>query len=176
VLNGLAYLIWSLASGHLRRDLTPSGQELKHIGPSIWEHARLKFPKGEEAKRYNVLQKLTYLFVALVLLPLMLLTGLTMSPGMDAAFPFLLDLLGGRQTARTIHFHRGERHRDLRRGASRHGADLRRLEQSPLHDHRPLRHRAGGGKAMSGERRLDRRGFITRGLAAASTALLGALR
>jgi len=104
VLNGLAYLIWSLASGHLRRDLTPSGQELKHIGPSIWEHARLKFPKGEEAKRYNVLQKLTYLFVALVLLPLMLLTGLTMSPGMDAAFPFLLDLLGGRQTARTIHF------------------------------------------------------------------------
>ena len=50
------------------------------------------------------MQKLTYLFVALVLLPLMLLTGLTMSPGMDAAFPFLLDLLGGRQTARTIHF------------------------------------------------------------------------
>ena len=47
VLNGLAYLVWSLASGHLRRDLTPSGQELKHIGPSIWEHARLKFPKGE---------------------------------------------------------------------------------------------------------------------------------
>jgi thiosulfate reductase cytochrome b subunit len=104
VLNGLAYLIWSLASGHLRRDLIPSGRELKHIGPSIWEHARLKFPKGEEAKRYNVLQKLTYLFVALLLLPLMLLTGLTMSPGMDAAFPFLLDLLGGRQTARTIHF------------------------------------------------------------------------
>jgi thiosulfate reductase cytochrome b subunit len=102
--NGLAYLLWSLGSGHLARDLAPSGQELKHIGASIAEHARLKFPKGEAAKRYNVLQKLAYLLVALLLLPLMLLTGLTMSPGMDAAFPFLLDMFGGRQSARTIHF------------------------------------------------------------------------
>jgi thiosulfate reductase cytochrome b subunit len=102
--NSLAYLIWTFASGHLRRDLVPSGKELKHIGASILEHARLKFPRGEEAKRYNVLQKLTYLFVALILLPLMLITGLAMSPGMDAAFPFLLDVLGGRQSARTIHF------------------------------------------------------------------------
>lgn len=104
LLNGLAYLLWSLGSGHLRRDLAPSGKELKHIGTSISEHARLKFPKGDEAKRYNVLQKLAYLFVALVLLPLMLATGLAMSPGMDAAFPFLLDMFGGRQSARTIHF------------------------------------------------------------------------
>ena len=75
-----------------------------HVGASILEHARLKFPKGEDAKRYNVLQKLAYLAVALVLLPLMLLTGLAMSPGMDAAFPVLLDMFGGRQSARTIHF------------------------------------------------------------------------
>ena len=102
--NGLAYLLWSLGSGHLRRDLTPSGRELKHIGASIREHARLRFPKGEEAKRYNVLQKLAYLSVAIILLPLMLLTGLAMSPGMDAAFPFLIDIFGGRQSARTIHF------------------------------------------------------------------------
>ena len=104
LINGLAYLLWSLGSGHLMRDLAPSGKELRHIGASIAEHARLKFPKGEEAKRYNVLQKLAYLSVALILLPLMLLTGLTMSPGMDAAFPFLLDIFGGRQSARTIHF------------------------------------------------------------------------
>jgi thiosulfate reductase cytochrome b subunit len=97
-------MVWSLGSGHLRRDLAPSRQDLAHIGSSIREHARLKFPKGEEAKRYNVLQKLAYLGVALVLLPLMLLTGLAMSPGMDAAFPVLLDIFGGRQTARTIHF------------------------------------------------------------------------
>jgi thiosulfate reductase cytochrome b subunit len=102
--NGLSYLLWSLGSGHLRRDLTPSIRELKHIGASIWEHARLRFPKGEEAKRYNVLQKLAYLSVALILLPLMLLTGLAMSPGMDAAFPILIDMFGGRQSARTIHF------------------------------------------------------------------------
>ena len=104
LLNGLAYLIWSLGSGHLRRDLAPSGKELKHVGASIVEHARLKFPKGEEAKRYNVLQKLAYLLVALILLPLMLLTGLAMSPGMDAGYPFVLDMFGGRQSARTIHF------------------------------------------------------------------------
>ncbi len=102
--NGLAYLLWSLGSGHLRRDLAPSGRELKHIGASIWDHVRLRFPKGDEAKRYNVLQKLSYLIVALVLLPLMLLTGLAMSPGMDAVAPILLDIFGGRQSARTIHF------------------------------------------------------------------------
>jgi thiosulfate reductase cytochrome b subunit len=67
-------------------------------------HARLRFPKGEEARRYNVLQKLAYLAVALVLLPLMVATGLTMSPGIDAAWPWLLDLFGGRQSARSIHF------------------------------------------------------------------------
>jgi thiosulfate reductase cytochrome b subunit len=104
VINGLIYLIWSLSSGHLRRDLAPSGGELKHVGSSISEHLRLHFPKGEEAKRYNVLQKLAYLVVVLVLLPLMLLTGLAMSPGMDAGYPILLDMFGGRQSARTIHF------------------------------------------------------------------------
>jgi thiosulfate reductase cytochrome b subunit len=102
--NGVAYLLWSLGSGHLRRDLAPSGKQLKQIGTSIREHIRLKFPRGEEAKRYNVLQKLSYLAVILILLPLMLLTGLGMSPGMDAAFPFLVDMFGGRQSARTIHF------------------------------------------------------------------------
>ncbi|HEX6830305.1 MAG TPA: cytochrome b/b6 domain-containing protein [Methyloceanibacter sp.] len=104
VINGLAYLVYSLVSGHLRKDLAPSGSELKHIGASIWEHIRLQFPQGEEAKRYNVLQKLAYLVVALVLLPLMLATGLAMSPGMDAGYPFLLEIFGGRQSARTIHF------------------------------------------------------------------------
>jgi len=104
VINGLIYLIYSLVSGHIARDLAPTAREIKHIGSSIWEHLRLKFPEGEEAKRYNVLQKLAYLFVALVLLPLMLATGLAMSPGMDAGYPFLLEIFGGRQSARTIHF------------------------------------------------------------------------
>ena len=104
VINGLIYLAYSFISGHLRRDLSPDRKELRHIGSSIWEHLRFHFPKGEEAKRYNVLQKLAYLVVVLVLLPLMLLTGLAMSPAMDAGYPFLIDMFGGRQSARTVHF------------------------------------------------------------------------
>jgi thiosulfate reductase cytochrome b subunit len=65
---------------------------------------RLRQPRGEAAKRYNVLQKFAYIAVVFVLLPVMLLTGLTMSPAVTAAAPFLFDLFGGRQSARTIHF------------------------------------------------------------------------
>jgi thiosulfate reductase cytochrome b subunit len=104
VLNGLAYLIYTIASGHARRDLAPTRGELEHIGASISEHVRFHFPKGEEAKRYNVLQKLAYLALIFGLLPLAILSGLTMSPALDAVFPFLLDLFGGRQSARTVHF------------------------------------------------------------------------
>ncbi|MEO8715484.1 MAG: cytochrome b/b6 domain-containing protein [Acetobacteraceae bacterium] len=76
---------------------------MRGIGRSVLQHLRLHFPRGEEARSYNVLQKLSYLIVAFLLLPLMVLTGLTMSPAMDTAFPFLLDAFGGRQSARTIH-------------------------------------------------------------------------
>ena len=101
VITGLVYLIGSLFSRHLWRDLVPSREQIRGIGRSILEHLRLRF---EHARDYNVLQKLTYLGLVIVVLPLIVLTGLTMSPGMDSAFPWLLDLFGGRQTARTIHF------------------------------------------------------------------------
>jgi thiosulfate reductase cytochrome b subunit len=106
VINGLLYLAWSLIGGHIAKDLWPSRAQLspRHILHEISTHARLKFPKGEEARRYNVLQKGAYLAVILVLLPLMLLTGLSMSPGFNATVPGLIDLFGGRQSARTIHF------------------------------------------------------------------------
>ncbi|HEX4198547.1 MAG TPA: cytochrome b/b6 domain-containing protein [Caulobacteraceae bacterium] len=106
VLNGLLYLLAGVLSGHFRRDLAPTGAQIRprHILQSIWDHMRLKHPTGEEARHYNVLQKLTYLIVIFVLLPLMVGTGLTMSPGMDAVLPGLLTLFGGRQSARTIHF------------------------------------------------------------------------
>jgi thiosulfate reductase cytochrome b subunit len=105
-LNGVTYLASGLIGGHLRRDLAPTRADLKprHILREIVDHARLRFPKGEEARRYNVLQKGAYLAVILLLLPLMALTGMTMSPSLDATFPFLLDLFGGRQSARSIHF------------------------------------------------------------------------
>jgi len=104
--NGLIYLAHGLVRGHIRRDLLPNADQLRprHLWREVRDHARLRFAKGDEARRYNALQKLSYLAVALVLLPLMVLTGLTMSPGIDAAFPFLPDLFGGRQSARTLHF------------------------------------------------------------------------
>lgn len=104
VINGALYAAYTIWSRHLRRDLWPTRADLEAIPASIWEHIRLKHPEGEAAARYNVLQKLAYLIVLYGLLPLMLLTGLTMSPGMDAAFPGLLILFGGRQSARTLHF------------------------------------------------------------------------
>jgi thiosulfate reductase cytochrome b subunit len=64
----------------------------------------VRFPHGEAARHYNVLQKLSYLAVLFGLLPLMAATGLTMSPGMDARLHFLTEIFGGRQSARTIHF------------------------------------------------------------------------
>jgi Ni/Fe-hydrogenase b-type cytochrome subunit len=106
VVPGLLFLLWGLLRGHVRRDLAPSRDELRpsHLWADIKAHARLRFPTGEAARSYNPLQKLAYIGVIFVLLPLVVLTGLTMSPAMNAAWPWLLDLFGGRQSARSIHF------------------------------------------------------------------------
>lgn len=104
VLNGLAYLAWSWRSRHLRDDLAPTKAEWRGIGPSIREHLRFKHPTGEAALRYNILQKLAYLAVILILGPGVLLMGLAMSPHMDSVLGWMLDLVGGRQSARTWHF------------------------------------------------------------------------
>ncbi|SFM61993.1 cytochrome b/b6 domain-containing protein [Methylobacterium pseudosasicola] len=104
VLNGLAYLLYGLVSGQLRFRVIPSRDQVRHFGSSVWEHLTLRFPQGDDAKRYNVIQKLTYLVVLFVLLPVQVLAGLAMSPAMDAAFPILLTLFDGRQSARTVHF------------------------------------------------------------------------
>ncbi|MCJ2025271.1 cytochrome b/b6 domain-containing protein [Methylobacterium sp. J-067] len=104
VINGALYLLYGLFSGQLRRRLIPEGDQIRDFSGSVKEHLLLKFPEGEEAKRYNVIQKLTYLGVVLVLLPAMVLAGLAMSPGVDAAWPWLTELFGGRQSARSVHF------------------------------------------------------------------------
>jgi Ni/Fe-hydrogenase b-type cytochrome subunit len=100
------FLAVSLRNRHIQRDLAPKRDEAspRHIWSDIKEHARLRFPTGEAALKYNILQKLSYVGVIFLLLPLMILTGLAMSPSMDAAWPWLLDLFGGRQSARSIHF------------------------------------------------------------------------
>lgn len=106
VANSALYLLFSFLSGHVHRDLLPRRSEIapSHIAHDIWNHVRLRFPTGEAARHYNVLQKLAYFSVLFVLAPLILATGLTMSPGIDAACPWLLTLFGGRQSARTLHF------------------------------------------------------------------------
>ncbi len=106
VANGAVYLMFGVLSGHFRRDLAPAADQLRvrHILADVWDHIRLRVPRGEAARRYNILQKLAYLTVVFMLLPVMVLSGLTMSPAVTAALPGLFDLFGGRQSARTIHF------------------------------------------------------------------------
>ncbi len=104
VVNGVAYVAYAVFSGHLTRDLLPNRTELRNIGRSIKDHLLLRHPSGEAAKRYNVLQNLAYLVVIFGLLPLVIVAGWAMSPRLDAVFPGWVDLLGGRQSARTLHF------------------------------------------------------------------------
>jgi thiosulfate reductase cytochrome b subunit len=103
VINGSVYLTWGVVSRHLKRDIVPTAADVRAIPSSIVEHVKLKHPTGAAAKRYNPLQRFAYLGV-IFLITLMVLTGLTMSPGFDAVCPWLLDVFGGRQSARSIHF------------------------------------------------------------------------
>jgi thiosulfate reductase cytochrome b subunit len=104
VINGVCYLLWSLASRHLTRDLAMQRRDWRAIPKSIVDHLRFRHPVGDEALRYNPLQKLAYLFVIFVLAPLAVLTGLSMSPQMASLMSWFMDAVGGRQSARTLHF------------------------------------------------------------------------
>ena len=104
VLNGLAYLGHAIFSRHLRRDLVPTARDWRGIGRSIRDHLRFRHPKGEAARDYNVLQKLAYLAVIFGLLPLIILAGWAMSPWLNSIFPGWVDVFGGRQAARAVHF------------------------------------------------------------------------
>ena len=106
LLTGLLYLIGGVFSGHFRKDLLPRKGDLswRSFASVISHHLRFEPPSETEAWSYNVLQRLTYLFVIFVLFPLVIWTGLAMSPAFDSAFPATVTLLGGRQSARTIHF------------------------------------------------------------------------
>ena len=105
LLNGVVYVVWSLATGHLRDRLLPRRTELSlaHLGAELREHLRWRSPERVAATRYAALQKTSYLLLLFLFVPLMTLTGLAQSPGFTAAMPWLLDLFGGRQSARTLH-------------------------------------------------------------------------
>jgi len=104
--TGLLYLTFGFFRGHFRRNLlpAPSDRSLKGLASDIARHLRFKRPSEEEAWSYNVLQRLTYLIVIFVLFPSIVLTGLAMSPAFEGAIPSAVAALGGRQSARTIHF------------------------------------------------------------------------
>ncbi|RKF19317.1 DUF4405 domain-containing protein [Altericroceibacterium spongiae] len=100
----LLFMLISLVNGHFRKDIATRLAEWR--GQAIWAdiraHLRFDFHRG--AGQYNFLQKAAYGLVIFIMLPLMIFTGMAMSPGMDAAWPWLLDLFGGRQSARSLHF------------------------------------------------------------------------
>lgn len=104
VLNGLCYIGYSLARRHLQRDLWPTLGDWRGIGRSILDHIRFRHPHGEAALRYNILQRLAYLTVIFVFGVGIVLMGLAMSPRLDAVLSPLVEAVGGRQSARTIHF------------------------------------------------------------------------
>lgn len=106
VLTGLLYLFVGLRNGHFRRNLLPARADLtaKKVSLVIAQHLRFNNPAHSPSASYNVLQRLTYLLVIFVLFPLVIWTGLAMSPAIASAFPVAVTTLGGQQSARTIHF------------------------------------------------------------------------
>jgi thiosulfate reductase cytochrome b subunit len=106
VLAGLFYVLTGLMSGHVRRNILPRVRELapRALWQDLKSHAARQFGPPESGPPYGLLQRVSYASVAFVALPLMVVTGLTMSPAVTAALPVLLDVFGGYQSARTIHF------------------------------------------------------------------------
>jgi len=106
VFTGLLYTIFGLLTGHLRKNLLPgkAGLSWRALLTSIASHLRFERPSAAEACSYNLLQRLSYLFVIFVLFPLVIWTGLAMSPAFVSAFPATVNVLGGQQSARTLHF------------------------------------------------------------------------
>jgi len=100
----LLFMLFALFGGHFRRDIATSRKEWRWSAIRADIAAHLRFDFGHAGAKYNFLQKLAYGMVIFVMLPLMIFTGMAISPGMDAAWPFLLDVFGGRQSARSIHF------------------------------------------------------------------------
>lgn len=106
VLTGLLYLVFGFLTGHFRKNLLPAKADLswRELSAAIATHLRFERPDQAGAESYNVLQRSTYLFVIFVLFPLVIWTGLAMSPAFVSAVPASVTLLGGRQSARTLHF------------------------------------------------------------------------
>jgi thiosulfate reductase cytochrome b subunit len=106
VITGAVYLAWGLLAGHFRRNLFPQAGErsLSAVGRVLQKYLRRERPDESESLAYNVVQRSAYLLVIFVVFPMMIWTGLAMSPAFTAVVPESVLLLGGRQSARTLHF------------------------------------------------------------------------
>ena len=106
MITGLLYVAGGLVTGHFRRNLLPLKEDLapRRFANILGHHLRFKQPRAAEGWSYNVLQRFAYLFVILILFPVLIWTGLAMSPAFASAIPAMVTLLGGRQSVRTIHF------------------------------------------------------------------------
>jgi thiosulfate reductase cytochrome b subunit len=105
LINGLVYVGWNLHTRHFRNRMVPARDELTaaHIGTELRDHLRWRLRRHASRVKYGTLQKTSYLILIFIFVPLMILTGIAQSPGFTAAMPALLDMFGGRQTARTLH-------------------------------------------------------------------------
>jgi thiosulfate reductase cytochrome b subunit len=106
VVTGLIYVLAAIFTGHLKKNLVPASKELTApvIRKDLVNHLKMRIPPASKGPHYGLLQKSSYLFVIFFLLPVIVMTGLTMSPAICAAYPFLPTMFFGAQSARTIHF------------------------------------------------------------------------
>ena len=141
MLPGAVYLLTGIFGGHFRSHVWPKASELApHL---VWRdlvnHLRFRIPPASGGPHYGLLQKCAYSLVIFVAAPLMVVTGLAMSPAVTAAFPFLLRLFGGYQSARTIHFCRLRCAPVVRGRARRDGHQVRIQTSDPGHDRGGMR-------------------------------------
>lgn len=106
VFAGLTYVLAGFLTRHFRDDLLPATSDLtwNRISRVVSDHLHWIRPSEREAATYNVVQRLTYLVVVFALFPSIVWTGLAMSPALTSVFPMLVTVLGGHQSARTLHF------------------------------------------------------------------------
>ena len=106
VTTGMLYFLMGIVSGHFKNNIRPKIKELslRVIWQDMFNHLRMQIPLATGGPQYGILQKLSYTIIIFIVFPLAIITGLTMSPAITATYPFLLDVFGGYQSARTIHF------------------------------------------------------------------------
>jgi thiosulfate reductase cytochrome b subunit len=105
LINGLVYVVWNLYTKHFHKQMVPARAELTraHVWTDLRDHFRRRSRRHASSGGYGTLQKTSYLLLIFVFVPFMILSGVAQAPSYTAALPVLLDMFGGRQSARTLH-------------------------------------------------------------------------